>query len=225
MSGRIVPLQFVISPRAKRLKLKVRSSGLVEVLLPKRVPLKAGWAFVRAELQWLEQTFEKVEEAVLFEDGAVIPLKGVDHTVRHCPEARRSIWIEDGFINVSGAATHLPRRITDWLKKSARTELLRKVDVYCVKSDVSYNRIMVRDQKSRWGSCSSEGNLNFSWRLYLMPEPILNYVVAHEVAHLTHMNHSRDFWALVEKICPDMKSSRRWMKKNAGKFHKYNATF
>ena len=197
---------------------------MVEVILPKRVSITAGRAFLRAELHWLEQVFEKVEEAIPFENGAVIPLQGIDHQVRHCPEARRSVWVENGFINVSGDRAHLPRRLTDWLKKSARAELLDQVGIYCQKSGVTCNRVMVRDQKSRWGSCSSEGNLNFSWRLYLMPEPILNYVVAHEVAHLTHMNHSPDFWALVEDICPDMKTSRRWMKKNAGRFHKYNAT-
>jgi len=215
---------MVRSAKARRLKLKIRSSGVVEVILPPRVKEQAGLQFLNAELDWLEQVFKKVEAPVLFQAGEVIPLLGVDHAICHRPDAKRGVWAEDGQINISGSEAHLPRRLRDWLKRQARVKLLDEAAYFADEAGLSFARLSVRDQKSRWGSCSSEGNLNFSWRLYLMPEPILRYVVAHEIAHLQHMNHGPDFWALVERIYPDVKSARVWMKKNAGTYHKYDAT-
>ncbi len=223
-SGRIVPLRYKPVRSAKRLKLKVKSSGVVEITLPQHMPLKTARSFVSSEINWLETVFEKIDVTVPFADGSVIPVQGESYRICHRPGARTPVWIEDGMLNVSGGEEHLARRVTDWLKKSARLHICERAEYYADKANVSYKRISVRDQQSRWGSCSAAGNLNFSWRLYLMPTHALDYVVAHEVAHLRHMNHGPEFWALVAKICPHMKTSRQWMSKNAGTFHKYNAT-
>ncbi len=204
--------------------MKVRASGLVEVSLPKRVTMEAARKFVRSELNWIEGVFENIEPPVKFEEGAVVPIRGKDHRICHQAQSGAPVSIETGVIFVSGGKEHLARRLTDWLKKNARSRISERAEYYAAKAGVRYGRITIRDQKSRWGSCSSTGNLNFSWRLYLMPDKALDYVVAHEIAHIRHMNHSPEFWALVARICPHMDESRRWMKKNAGRFHKYNAT-
>ena len=101
-----------------------------------------------------------------------------------------------------------------WLREYARAEFEKKVRFYADKMQVSVNRIAVKEQKTRWGSCSAKGTLSFNWRLMLAPPAILDYVVVHELCHLTHMNHSAAFWQAVEAVYPDYRSARRWLKEH-----------
>ncbi len=111
--------------------------------------------------------------------------------------------------------------VTGWLREYARAELERKVQNYAAKMQVQVGRITIREQKTRWGSCSSRGNLNFNWKLVLMPERIQDYVVVHELAHRREMNHSAAFWNEVEKILPDYRERREWLRKHEGEFSRY----
>ena len=122
---------------------------------------------------------------------------------------------------VSGMSEHIPRRIKDWLKKRAWEEARSRSQRYAKILDRNINRITVKDTKSRWGSCSSNGNLSFSWRLIFAPDHVLNYVCAHEVAHLVEMNHSPKFWTNVDLLISDWKKSRTWLKQNGNILHSY----
>ncbi len=223
-SGRHIPVNIIKSARAKNIKLKVRPSGVVELVLPKRVSLKNGLAFLQSEQGWIANAVKDIEPSVAFEDGAVIPILGKPHTICHTPHSKRGVWAADGKILVSGDLPHLPRRVRDWIRREAKIQLTLKTTYYCSLIDEPVRRITIRDQKSRWGSCSSAGNLNFSWRLFLMPEEVLSYVVAHEVAHLRHLNHKKEFWDLTEKLFPEMERAKKWIKINGTSFHKYDTT-
>jgi predicted metal-dependent hydrolase len=120
--------------------------------------------------------------------------------------------ITDGEILVRGDPAHLPRRNTDHLKALARREFATRARVLAARLGKSVTRVGVRDPKSRWGSCSSTGALSFSWRLVFAPEAVVDYVVAHEVAHLVEMNHSPRFWKVVASLVPDSKTPRAWLK-------------
>ena len=104
--------------------------------------------------------------------------------------------------------------VEDWYRKQAKKYLINEVNIYCEKLGVKYNKLVIKNTKTRWGSCSSKGNLNFNYNLIKMPKEILEYVVIHEVCHLKHLNHSKEYWQLVKSLCVDYKERIRWVKEN-----------
>jgi predicted metal-dependent hydrolase len=113
---------------------------------------------------------------------------------------------------VPGEAAHIPRRITEWLKAEAQRDLTERSQIHAQTLGVTVKSVAMRSQSTRWGSCSSGGSLNYNWRLILAPPHVLDYVAAHEVAHLVHMNHSPSFWRTVERALPDMERGKAWLK-------------
>jgi hypothetical protein len=148
-------------------------------------------------------------------DGATVPVFGVPHRIRRVADTGASpVTIAEGEIRVRGDPAHLPRRVTDHLKALARREFADRARALAARLGKSVTRVGVRDPKSRWGSCSSKGALSFSWRLVLAPEPVIDYVVAHEVAHLVEMNHSARFWRVVASLVPDAAAPRAWLRRH-----------
>lgn len=135
------------------------------------------------------------------------------------------MWQEDGVrmpqLCVAGDPDHLPRRVKDWLKREARSDLDEAVSRYGKALRVRPRRISLRDQSSRWGSCSASGTLSFSWRLVLAPAFVLDYVAAHEVAHMREMNHGAKFWTHVDRVCPHMEEAREWLRIHGPDLHRY----
>jgi len=115
----------------------------------------------------------------------------------------------------------LKRRLADWLKREARRDLTLASERYAQAMAVSFHRLAIRDQASRWGSCSSDGSLSYSWRLILAPSFVLDYVAAHEVAHLKHMNHGVRFWRLVLTHCPMAPQARLWLRRHGVTLHRF----
>lgn len=214
--------------RAKRYTLRLPQKGGAPVLtIPGRGTYDEGCDFVLRHTQWLKERLSKKQPFVRFEPGAAIPVRGREHalrssggmrgTVRAIREEERSVLV------VPGAPDHFERRLTDWLKGQARADLADACRRHADNLGLRFRSIAVRDQRTRWGSCSSEGRLNFSWRLILAPPEILDYVAAHEVAHLEEMNHQPQFWALVAKTCPDMERHRAWLRANGHRLHSYGS--
>jgi len=141
--------------------------------------------------------------------------------VAHDPRARRGVWRGPGTIVVSGQAEHLGRRLGDFLKREARQEITRRARDKATRIDRRVGRISLRDTRSRWGSCSSRGDMNFSWRLILTPDFVLDYVVAHEVAHLVELNHSRRFWKLTAELTAEMERAKNWLSREGALVHRY----
>ncbi|HZA01796.1 MAG TPA: SprT family zinc-dependent metalloprotease [Hyphomicrobiaceae bacterium] len=205
-----------------------RARRAVIVTLPMQCDLDAAGRFVSTHLEWVRERLGNLPEPVPFRDGAVIPLRGIPHSITLTGPRRRGrvVTIERGpggfdRLCVSGAPEHAPRRLRDWLMAEARRDLDERVQWHAANLVLRPKCIVVRDQVSRWGSCSTTGKLSFSWRLVLAPPYILDYVAAHEVAHLAEMNHGPRFWALVRKAMPASDDAKRWLQVYGMDLHRY----
>lgn len=220
--GHAIPLEVRRNRRAQRISLRVDPIGPRLILvMPWSAPMRRGLDFVAEKALWVQNKLARAPEAVPFVDGVEIPYLGDLHVVRHRPDARGGVWRDGGAIHVTGAPEHLPRRLTDWLKAEARRELTNRSHEKAARIDMRIAGISVRDTRSRWGSCSATGRINYSWRLILAPEFVLDYVVAHEVAHMVEMNHSPAFWAQVARITDNADAGRRWLKHKGATLHVY----
>ncbi len=222
LGGRAVPVTVRRSPLASRMSLRVDAGrdGLV-LVLPDGVPEADGLRFAASKGDWIVKRLGALPPRVAFAAGAVVPVLGLPHELVHRPEARRGVWAEDGRLNVCGRPEHMARRVADWLKDQARREIAARAHPMAEAVGRRVAGLVVRDQRSRWGSCTSDGRLAFSWRLVLAPERVLTYVVAHEVAHLVEMNHSPAFWRVVHRLMPDSATPRHWLKLNGQALHRY----
>jgi predicted metal-dependent hydrolase len=158
-----------------------------------------------------------------------VPLRGEPHRIEHRPGERGTVWAELGddgarTLCVAGEAPHIARRIRDYLKREAKRELEAASRAYAEQLGVKVKRVSVRDQASRWGSCSNTGVLSYSWRLILAPPFVLDYLAAHEVAHLVEMNHSRAFWRVVGRICPNTARAKTWLDTHGADLHRYGVS-
>jgi predicted metal-dependent hydrolase len=212
-----VPVHVRVSRRAQRLALKIDAVGdAVELVLPPRTSLPRALNFLRTNRAWVESRLAALPPRVTFEDGKSVPVLGEPHRIRQVARSGEHgpVWIEDGEIRVSGDKAHLARRVRDFLKERARMEIGRRARRLAQQIDKTVGRVTVRDTTTRWGSCSANGNMAFSWRLVMAPEPVLTYVVAHEVAHLVEMNHGPRFWKLVNRLVPHVERHRDWLNAN-----------
>ncbi len=222
IAGRELPVAVRVNARARRISLRPDpETGGARLTLPRGVPLEDGLDFVRSKAGWLENRLGHLPPRVPFASGAVVPYLGEDHRIVHRPDARRGVWRAEGAIHVSGEAEFLPRRLTEWFRAEARREIVPRAQKLAQATGRRVDRVSIRDTRSRWASCSTRGALNFSWRLVMAPEPVLAYVVAHEVAHLVEMNHGPEFWALVAEIDPNHEAARRWLKRHGNVLHRY----
>ncbi len=217
-----IPLRVRHNRRARRLTLRIDpSAGGAVVTLPWGVPECEALDMVRRKGGWILARLEKVPPRVPFEDGVEIPYLGRLHVVRHALRARGGVWRDGQEIVVTGRAEHLPRRLRDWLRAEAKRVCEARAREKSLLLGRRHGRITVRDTRSRWGSCSANGNLSFCWRLILAPEHVLDYVVAHEIAHLKVSDHSPRFWRTVETLTPDAKTAKAWLKRHGSGLHRY----
>ena len=209
-------LRVRVSRRARRLALRIDVAAReVELVLPRGVSRARGLAFLAERRGWVLARLGALPQRVPFAAGSVVPVLGLPRRiVVESDPAAPPVAITDREIRVRGEPAHLARRVRDHLAQLARAEFSRRARLLAAAIGRKIARIAVRDGKSRWGSCSSSGNLSFSWRLILAPESVLAYVVAHEVAHLAEMNHSRRFWQLVERLAPHSAEARGWLRRN-----------
>ncbi len=222
LAGRAVPLSVRRSRRARHLSLRLDPDGdAVELILPRGVPLEEGMRFVEEKSGWILTRLATRPPRVPFAPGAAIPYLGVDHVICHRPEARGGVWREGNTLAVSGRAEFLARRLRDWLKREALRLLDERARAHAARVGRSVARVGMRDPKTRWGSCSPNGALTFSWRLVLAPEWVLDYVVAHEVAHLVHAHHGPRFWRLVDRLTPEVEAARAWLRRHGDRLLRY----
>lgn len=226
IDGRPVAVTVRLNPRATRLIVKVHpSTGEVSVVAPSRRALDSAMDFARSESNWIAGRLAHVPEPVELVAGARIPWRGEEYTVHAAARGPAPVWVDraERQIRVSGQNEHAPRRLLDFLKREARRILDARVSEFSARVGVAPRRITVRDTASRWGSCSTARAISFSWRLVLAPPYVLDYVVAHEVAHLRHMNHGARFWALVRELVGDVEKPQTWLSKNGPLLHRYAA--
>ncbi|MBD8066278.1 M48 family metallopeptidase [Devosia sp. PTR5] len=215
IDGQTIAVAVRISKRARSFRLSLPATGPVLSL-----PEKARWAdaeaFLHRHRHWLAARLPRAAQVQRLDEGKVVPLRGLDHRIVASGQVRGRVLVQEDaagpLLIVPGAPEHLPRRLYDWLKAEALSDLTRQSAMHADRLGVTVCQVRLRSQSSRWGSCSSTGTINYNWRLVLAPPFVLDYVAAHEVAHLVEMNHSPAFWATVERTLPDMARGRAWLK-------------
>lgn len=220
--GGITLLQVRRSARARRVSLHmVPGRRQAELVIPHRASIKDGLRFARDQAGWIARRLALVPDPVPFEDGATIPHLGRDLTIVHREGRLRHIGRHGDVLHVTAATKDIARLVTNWLRIEAMREFSTRAEQKAGQLGQSFGRVTVRDTRSRWGSCSARRNLGFSWRLVMAPEIVVDYMVAHEVAHLVEMNHSPRFWRLVESIALDVKQGQSWLARNGAGLHRY----
>lgn len=213
--------------KARRFTLRISAATRVVTLtMPLRSDFELAADFAQRHGAWIAARLTKFDDDVPIAPGSEIPFRGVHHKIIHREQMRGMVWIEHtqdslSALVVAGAYDHAARRIRDFLKKEARIALDQAVERYTKILGIPARRIALKDTKSRWGSCSADGRLNFSWRLILAPPEILDYLAAHEVAHLKELNHSSRFWSIVASLYPDYQKAEAWLKRHGMALHRY----
>lgn len=224
--GEIYPVRLRRHSQARRYTLRIHAASREVVLtMPPRGSVKQAREFAQKNGAWIAARLRRLPDAMPFAHGTLLPLRGVSHRIDHRKSTRGTVWVETDadmpLLCVAGETPHLPRRVRDFLKREAKRDLETASGTAAQALGVTIKRVSVRDQSSRWGSCSATGVLSYSWRLILAPSFVLDYLAVHEVAHLIEMNHSRRFWRLVEKICPDMGRAKAWLDAHGADLHRY----
>jgi predicted metal-dependent hydrolase len=213
--------------QARRYTLRIDAPTREVVLtMPPRGSVREAKEFAQKHGGWIAARLKRLPEAAPFAHGIEVPLRGEPHRIVHRRGERGTVWTEtDGsgqrLLCVAGEPPHVDRRISDFLKREAQRDLDAASRGYAAQIGVSIKRICVRDQSSRWGSCSNTGVLSFSWRLILAPPFVLDYLAAHEVSHLVELNHSPRFWRLVKRLYPQLERAKVWLDANGTDLHRY----
>jgi predicted metal-dependent hydrolase len=207
------------SPRARRLSLRVsRQDGRVVLTIPPRAREREALAFLASQEGWLRATLARLPPPMPpLGPGSLIPVEG--RPLRLTPAAGRGVRIAGEALLLPGDPARAVVRAAVFLRALARSRLAAACDRHAAALGRPYSRLDLRDPKARWGSCGRDGRLMFSWRLILAPPEVLDYVAAHEVAHLAEMNHAPAFWAVVARLCPGWQDPRAWLKANGATLH------
>lgn len=210
------------SSRARRVSLRIDArAGEVVVTLPPRAGRRAGMALLNTHAAWVRERLAALSPHIPFAPGAAVPLGGVPHAIRLAPAEGEGgaaepagAWLEPGAIVVPGPVEALPGRVGAFLRAEARRRIQTLVTGHAAALGARPKAIRLKDTRSRWGSCAPDGTLAFSWRLVMAPDWVLDYVVAHEVAHLKELNHSDRFWAHVARLTPHRDAAVEWLREN-----------
>lgn len=213
--------------QARRYTLRIQAATRDVVLtMPPRGTVREACDFAKKHGGWIATRLCRLPAAAPFAPGTILPVRGIPHRITHRRGARGTVWMEttgtgERLLCVAGDPPHVERRIRDFLHREAKRDLEAAARSYAERLGLTLKRISIRDQTSRWGSCSTTGALSFSWRLILAPRYVLDYLAAHEVVHLIEMNHSLRFWRLLGRVCPDMRRAKTWLDLNGADLHRY----
>jgi predicted metal-dependent hydrolase len=217
-----LPYVFRQNPRAKRLSLRVdpHNQRLV-VTVPHGTSQQRLQDFLSQTEGWSRSRLAKLLPSLPLKDGTVVTILGEEITLRSVPESRKRLWVEDNTVWIGGHPDNIPIRVKAWIIKTLKNYVEKRSIEFATTLNKRIKEIRVRDLKSRWGSCSSEGVLCYTWRLAFASLDIIDYVCAHEVAHLVEMNHSPRFWKIVHQLCPNALHHRHWLKKQGAQLLRY----
>ncbi|GAB5467321.1 MAG: SprT family zinc-dependent metalloprotease [Rhodospirillales bacterium] len=224
LGGQVIPLRMQWQARARRVTMTLdHTQRCLRLVLPPSVGSSEALAFCRQQEVWVLNRWAALPRPIPFAPGSRLPLHGEEAEIRHCRNARRGVWREPGALNVSGPLEHLPRRVETHCRAEAQRLLQEAVRAKAARIDRRPGRVSLRASRSRWGSCSPKGDLSFCWRLVFAPPEVLDYVAAHEVAHLAHMNHSPAFWRVCAELVEDIAGPRRWLAKHGASLWRYGS--
>ncbi|KAA0698904.1 M48 family peptidase [Neorhizobium sp. P12A] len=224
VAGRLMPLTIRQHERATRITLRIEPGGRgLKMTIPRGLAAREINAFLDRHQGWLLTKLAKFSSETVLEPGGEILLRGVKHRIEHTGTLRgltESVLVDGRHVlRVSGMPEHAGRRIATFLKKEGRLDMERLVAIHAGRIGAKVASISMKDTRSRWGSCSTDANLSFSWRIVMAPPMVIDYLAAHEVAHLKEMNHGPHFWALCRKLCPHMDEAKAWLKRHGSQLH------
>ena len=194
-----------------------------ELVLPNYATFDEGLDFIFSKRRWLKDRLGETLPPIPFADGAAVPMMGEQLRIRRVDMLFPDIWRERRALIVAYPAAELADQVRNWFMAAAGSEIRSRAREKAAELGRGIRRIAIRDPQTMWGSCSHKSNLSFSWRLILTPEPVLDYVVAHEVAHLVELNHTHRFWDVVDTLCDEVESSRAWLREHGAALHRYGA--
>ncbi|MDR1693886.1 MAG: M48 family metallopeptidase [Lactobacillaceae bacterium] len=208
--------------RAKKMTLKIDGKNQIPTLsMPTLASNKLGFNFVKNNISWIEDKLSQTVKPEKFQDNERISIFGKELTIKHCPEQKLGVQIDGDILKVSGEKGFLHRRVKDFIKKQAKDEFYKLSKAKALLVGCKLNSVVIKDTKSRWGSCSSYGNINYNWRVALAPYFVIEYLVSHEVSHLKHQDHSKEFWVCVKNLYPEYIKGKNWLKNNGKKLNIY----
>ncbi|MBR2034091.1 MAG: M48 family metallopeptidase [Alphaproteobacteria bacterium] len=214
-------IKTVKSSSARRLTLRIDEKERIPILsIPKYCSNHKALAFVEEHRDWIQNMLARLPEKSSFVSGSTFSLFGQTISLIHKPDQRGTI-LEKNQLYIGGQAEFLHRRTIDFIKKYTEHKLSEMSLSVAQNLGCNIHSISVKDTKSRWGSCSNRGNINYNWRIAFAPLEVIEYLVCHEVSHLVHPNHSQDFWACVASICPHHRQSRHWLKVKGKTLYSY----
>jgi predicted metal-dependent hydrolase len=216
------PVEIVLkrSARARRFSLRVsRLDGRVTLSLPARAREAEAMAFARAQEGWIRETLADMPQRAGVCIGSVLPVEG--RLLLLAPGAGRAVRVEGDSLLIPGDPAQAGARAGAFLRALARERLVAASDRYAAMIGRQVARVTLRDTRSRWGSCAQDGALMYSWRLIMAPASVLDYVAAHEVAHMQEMNHSAAYWAVVDRLYPGWQVQRKWLHAEGQALHQY----
>jgi Predicted metal-dependent hydrolase len=222
INGQSLPIKMRRNANARRITLRLsRDGAMVQLTLPKRCAEKKAIAFANTQSQWIAKQLQSKPTAQPFVPNMKLEIFGDEFIFKH--HASRITVAEGENIYIGGDEEFFARRVEDYIKKEAREKFSEMARELADEIGETISGVSLRDTSSRWGSCSSKKRINLSWRLALAPLSVAHYVIAHEVAHLMHFNHSTEFWELVEQLHPNWQKERDWLRKNGAILHAYGA--
>lgn len=215
LAGTSVAVRWRRNARARRVSLRIDPlSGAAVVTLPPRAGRAQGLKLLTTHAAWIATRIAALPGPVALAPGAIVKLDDMPYPIRQVQDLRRGAWIQGDEILVSGAAETLPRRVMDLLRREARQRLPPLVQDKARQAGVEPSSVVLKDTRSRWGSCAPDRTVMLCWRLVMAPSFVQDYVAGHEVAHLRHMNHGKQFWALTRQLTPHQDAATAWLAAN-----------
>ncbi|MEM9469824.1 MAG: SprT family zinc-dependent metalloprotease [Pseudomonadota bacterium] len=218
-------LDIKISPRAKRMALRVDSKDRsVKLVIPKRASIKSAYEFALKNADWIKQSLAELPQPLAFENGAIIPVMGKDREIKITYDSSSKttdIILKSNELLVITNKKNVSSRIKRYLQDLAKQEFTTLAREKALELNKTVKRVDIKDTASRWGSCSHDGRISFSWRLVFAPYEAIDYVIAHEVAHLQHMDHSRAFWSVCRDLSDSYTKGKKWMQQNGSELMRY----
>ena len=213
---RTLPVEIRRLAHARRLTMRLAPDGsAVRVTMPQWAPTREALIFARARAEWLAQQLAALPLPQPLAPGATLPFRGAPHTIAHDPGATRRVRREGGELRLGGPVEGLEPRLRRWLEAEARVLFLADLAEYAPRAGVAVPPLALSNARRRWGSCSANGMVRLNWRLAMAPDAVRRSVVAHEVAHLIHFDHSPRFHALLGEIFEgDLDVANRWLRRN-----------
>lgn len=210
------------SARARRITLRVcQVTGGLKITIPSNLKISVLRIFINKNMNWIRTNLKNISPPILITDGVLLPIKGQDRKVFTDVTLKSCYILKETELILPTSQDLLETQVKSVLKQIAGDYFSITCDNYAERLGVSFSKISIKDPKSRWGSCSSDKKLMFSWRLIMAPLAVSSYVAAHEIAHLLQMNHSQKYWNVVGSIYPNYRDQRNWLRENGRNLHKF----